>query len=607
MSLLHDKRLFTTKQRDFLLDRCKGLCEKCSQPLGNDWEADHIKRYSDGGLTSVANGQALCKSCHLSKTKLENQLAHAFRPTLTGKDPRDWQKEALEAIEKVRFNNPEQKHFAINATPGAGKSLLMALVARHYLDLGLVDTVLIVTPTDKLRSDAAENFDDELGLKVVSSAGSLRVGDARGAVGQSVTYSQLSNEENLDIALTHWTENGKRLLVLADEIHHAADHSDSSWGQALSVVLENCTYALLLSGTLWRTDQVKIPGISYLAGADQQLIADPHYNLTLKEATEKKYVTTVWFDRNNIEVEFQPKDSESKTFGDVDGIVTRSIKEVEGKAADILLRAIVENPHLEGVKTLLADAHRTLLQLKQRHLTKYNRHKDPKAPPPPAGLVVAKTKKHADQIASILFHITGDRPAIVHGNVPDDCKDRIKKFKEDHKKDWIVSVGMISEGVDIPRIKVIAYLTNKKTRLIFSQIVGRAQRVRYDHNGEPVSEQAKVYIPSHFELEQYASEFLEVQNATAKDETAVEKEDKGGAKDKDLEELLDQLKEEKEKLKELEADNVLSTTFVGRDTVVNGEEVASDLFYQLLADHGVSITTAEAVHVRASKLGLLSK
>lgn len=606
MSSLLTRRLFTKEQRAYLFDRCGGLCESCSQELGSNWEADHVERYSDGGVTSVSNAQALCKTCHINKTRLENQLDYAFRETLTGKTPRKWQQEALQTIEQIRASQPERQHFAVNATPGAGKSLFMQLLVRHYLHLGLVDSVLCVVPTDSLRGDLAAGFQAEVGVKLVSAAGPLQVREVKDAIGQVVTYQQLSNPESLDTALDYWTRNGKRLLVIADEIHHGAEHAESSWGQSLQVALDRSSYALLLTGTMWRSDQAKIPGIVYIAQEDQSLLADPDYNLSLQQATEEGYVTTVWFDRNNIEVSFQPTEAESKHFSAVDEVVTQAIKDAEGKSADILLRAIVENPQLDGVKTLLADAHKSLLKLKQRHLKTYNRHENPDVPPAPAGLVVAKTKKHADQIASLIYQMTGDRPVIVHGSVPENCKDRIRSFRNS-RKDWIVSVGMISEGVDIPRIKVIAYLTNKKTRLIFAQIVGRAQRVRYDHEGNPVSEQAKVYIPAHCELDKYAEEFLLAQNATAKEDNLFAKEDEPSGGNKDLEKLIKEIKEEEAKVKEINADNVLSTTFVGRDTIVNGEEVAGDLFFQLLADHGVSVTTAEAVHIRASKLGLLTK
>jgi superfamily II DNA or RNA helicase len=41
----------------------------------------------------------------------------------------------------------------------------------------------------------------------------------------------------------------------------------------------------------------------------------------------------------------------------------------------------------------------------------------------------------------------------------------------------IVSVGMVSEGTDIPRLKVCCYLSDVKTELYFRQVLGRIIRV----------------------------------------------------------------------------------------------------------------------------------
>jgi hypothetical protein len=57
---------------------------------------------------------------------------------------------------------------------------------------------------------------------------------------------------------------------------------------------------------------------------------------------------------------------------------------------------------------------------------------------------------------------------------------------------WIVAVNMVSEGVDIPRLRVGVYSTVAKTPLIFRQIVGRFVRVV---PGRP-TELAWVFLPA---------------------------------------------------------------------------------------------------------------
>jgi superfamily II DNA or RNA helicase len=52
----------------------------------------------------------------------------------------------------------------------------------------------------------------------------------------------------------------------------------------------------------------------------------------------------------------------------------------------------------------------------------------------------------------------------------------IQQFRYAQTK-WIISVGMISEGTNIPRLQVCCHLTNIKTEMHFRQILGRILRM----------------------------------------------------------------------------------------------------------------------------------
>tara|TARA_X000000950_G_C13829016_1_gene625288 strand:- start:80 stop:1387 length:1308 start_codon:yes stop_codon:yes gene_type:complete len=68
-----EKRFFTLNQKKALLFRSSNKCEECNKKINiEEMQADHKIRYSDGGPTSIDNGQALCQACHENKTKLEN-------------------------------------------------------------------------------------------------------------------------------------------------------------------------------------------------------------------------------------------------------------------------------------------------------------------------------------------------------------------------------------------------------------------------------------------------------------------------------------------------------------------------------------------------------
>ena len=66
---------------------------------------------------------------------------------------------------------------------------------------------------------------------------------------------------------------------------------------------------------------------------------------------------------------------------------------------------------------------------------------------------------------------------------------------------WIVAVNMVSEGVDIPRLRVGVYATAAKTPLVFRQIVGRFVRTIPRRPAEP----SWLYIPADPVLRDHAA------------------------------------------------------------------------------------------------------
>jgi superfamily II DNA or RNA helicase len=89
-------------------------------------------------------------------------------------------------------------------------------------------------------------------------------------------------------------------------------------------------------------------------------------------------------------------------------------------------------------------------------------------------LAVAADGTHARRIAKLLTEATGRAPVVVlHTEAR--ASQKLAAFR-DSREPWIVAVNMVSEGVDIPRLRVGVYATAAKTPLIFRQIVGRFVR-----------------------------------------------------------------------------------------------------------------------------------
>ena len=118
--------------------------------------------------------------------------------------------------------------------------------------------------------------------------------------------------------------------------------------------------------------------------------------------------------------------------------------------------------------------------------------------PNAGGLVIAPNIKVAEYMAETLKELTGEKPMLVHSNLSN-ADGLIEAFRESDK-DWIVSVAMISEGVDIKRLRVLVYLPNAQTELSFRQALGRVVRSA----GKDDDSSAYVVMPTHNIFEEYA-------------------------------------------------------------------------------------------------------
>lgn len=98
------------------------------------------------------------------------------------------------------------------------------------------------------------------------------------------------------------------------------------------------------------------------------------------------------------------------------------------------------------------------------------------------GLVVAASVQHAKKIRQLLLTKFKQSASIVT-YLHDEPLSEIDAYRTGSTQ-WIVSVGMISEGTDIPRLQVCCHLSSIKTELYFRQVLGRILRVNNKANQE---------------------------------------------------------------------------------------------------------------------------
>jgi superfamily II DNA or RNA helicase len=122
------------------------------------------------------------------------------------------------------------------------------------------------------------------------------------------------------------------------------------------------------------------------------------------------------------------------------------------------------------------------------------------------GLVVASDKENAARIAERLERIAVERPEIVTSDEPDSSA-RIAAFSAGSRR-WLVSVLMVSEGVDIPRLRVGVYATAARTELFFRQVIGRFVR----RTPAPKAQMSYLLLPADIRLKALAAQIEEERN-----------------------------------------------------------------------------------------------
>lgn len=351
---------------------------------------------------------------------------------------RVWQRRCIETALEHFISTP---HFFCQATPGAGKTRMAAELARRLLGQDKIDLVLCFAPSCQVVDGFRETFAAILGR---------RLDGLLGSVGAAYTYQAM---EYRDEAFWRLLDD-YRVFAVFDEIHHCAGHDSlltNAWGQQiLERIQGRAAFTLALSGTPWRSDDRAIALARY-SSPEGHLICDYRYGL--KEAIANRVCRSpriILLDNQKVKLtEEQGIETSVRLFPSIAKLLGESPITYED-----LLR------HDEVIDQLLGLGCEKLDELRR-------------VKPDAAGLVVATDIEHAQQIAQAL-EARGESCRVVTNRTPN-AQQVINAFRLS-ACNWIVAVGMISEGTDIPRLQVCCYLSRIRTELHYRQVLGRVLR-----------------------------------------------------------------------------------------------------------------------------------
>jgi len=369
---------------------------------------------------------------------------------------RAWQAEAI-----GKYQSEFHEDFLVTATPGAGKTTFALALASDLMSKRAVDRVIVVAPTDHLRTqwaDAASAFGLVLDPKLPNSVGPLR----KGTHGYVTTYAQVASHPLLHRRRTE----ARRAFVLLDEVHHAGD--SLTWGEAVKEAFEPARRRLCLTGTPFRTkpDEV-IPFVRYVETSPGEMTSEADYEYTYRDALRDGVVRPVVFAAYS---------GTSRWMNSAGDVLAATLGEDSTKSVEDAAWRTALDPGGEWVPHVIAAVAERV------------DHQRASGMPHAAGLILASDQEAARAYAQIAKRITGRQPVLILSDDPRASR-KIKEFAAGSQH-LAVCVRMVTEGVDVPRASVLGYLTSYRTPLFFAQAVGRVVRSGGPH------ESATVFLPA---------------------------------------------------------------------------------------------------------------
>jgi len=366
-----------------------------------------------------------------------------------------WQREALAAYEAAGARD-----FLVTATPGSGKTTFALAVAGRLLLARVIDRVVVVAPTDHLRTQWADAA-AEVGLNLDPTMSNAQGPVPDGAHGYVTTYAQVAGRP-----VIHAARSGRRrTLVVLDEIHHAGD--GLSWGEAVAEAFGNVHRRLSLTGTPFRTrPDERIPFVGYEMDGDLlRSIAD--YTYGYRQALADTVVRPVLFAAYT---------GVSRWRNSAGEVIAASLTDAGTKSVEAAAWKTALDPSGGWVPHVIAAMDERITHLRATGM------------PDAAGLVLASDQDDARAYANVVKRLTGEQPMLILSDDPKASK-KIEEFRTSTRR-VAVCVRMISEGVDVPRAACLAWMTSYRTPLFFAQAVGRVVRARGVH------ESATVFLPA---------------------------------------------------------------------------------------------------------------
>lgn len=441
-------------------------------------QPDNVPKAMNGWMSPTGMMEQLEKDIQAKEQALKAMPYDLLRDK-DGLNLREYQLKAIQAAENAILNG--QQNILLAMATGTGKTRTILGMIYRFLKTGRFRRILFLVDRTSLGEQATDVFkevkledlmtlDDIYNIKGLEDKAADKETRIQVATVQSMVKRILYNGEDTMPAVTDFD------LVIIDEAHRGYI-LDKEMGEDELLYRDQSDYQSKYRSVVEYFDAVKIALTATPALQTTEIFGQPVYKYTYREAVIEGYLVD-----HDAPHELKTKLSQDgihykkgdtvTVYDTVTGEITNSelLNDELDFDVDKFNRKVITEPFNRAVLEEIA------------------RDIDPETPEVQGKtLIYAVDDQHADLIVKILKEIyakTGvDNDAImkitgsVGGGNKKKVEEAIKRFKNERYPSVVVTVDLLTTGIDVPEITTLVFMRRVKSRILFEQMLGRATRL----------------------------------------------------------------------------------------------------------------------------------
>lgn len=419
----------------------------------------------------------------LKHDKSEGEKRLAAEPYDELRDPqglnlRDYQIRAVEAVEQALADG--QTSMLLAMATGTGKTRLVLALIYRFLKTRRFRRILFLVDRNVLGSQAEDTFREVKLAELQTLTQIYNVqGIADDAAIERETSVQIATVQSLVRRILY--QEGESMpavtdfdLVIIDEAHRGYI-LDRDMSEDAALYRDQRDYLSKYRNVVEYFDAVKIALTATPALHTTQIFGAPVFTYSYREAVVDGYLV----DHNapiHIETELSTKGIHYKK--------GEQVAMIDPETGELLNGAQLE----DELDFDIDDFNRKVIteNFNREVLKEIARNFDPTEPSQGKMMIFAANDQHADLIVRLLRELyEGMAPAdairkitgtIENGNQKK-IREAVQHFKNEAYPSIVVTVDLLTTGIDVPAITTLVFLRRVKSRILFEQMLGRATRL----------------------------------------------------------------------------------------------------------------------------------